>query len=212
LSVKIFAGLPGLTTGYGGTHQAIEDTGLVRLIPGMTVIDPCDATDIAQAVDLAVATDGPFYVRLLRGLVPVVLDPATYKLRHGKAAVLREGTDVAIISTGFMTHRALAAATALEAEGVSVGVLHVPFVKPFDAAAVVEFAAAARCIVTAENHVVSGGLASQVPASAYPTNLSNAAPYRGFRKSTGSRKPISRGPRSVCLKRGGEIHDSVRNF
>ena len=171
LSVKIFAGLPGLTTGYGGTHQAIEDTGLVRMIPGMTVIDPCDATDIAQAVDLAVATDGPFYVRLLRGLVPVVLDPATYKLRHGKANALRKGADVAIISTGFMTQRALAAANALQAKGVAAGVLHGPFLKPFDAAAVVEFATAARCVVTAENHVVAGGLASQVAEALFDAGM-----------------------------------------
>jgi len=171
LGVKIFAGLPGLTTGYGGTHQAIEDTGLVRMIPGMTVIDPCDATDLAQAVDVALATDGPFYVRLLRGLVPVVLDPATYKLRHGKATALRQGADVAIVATGFMTQRALAAANALQAKGIAAGVLHVPFLKPFDAAAVVEFAAAARCVVTAENHVVSGGLASLVAEALFDAGL-----------------------------------------
>jgi transketolase len=171
LNVKVFAGLPGLTTGYGGTHQAIEDTGLVRLIPGMAVIDPCDATEIAQVVELAAAHDGPFYVRLLRGSVPIVLDPAQYRLGFGKAAVLRAGRDVAIVSTGFMTQRALAAARALRERGVDAGVLHVPFLKPLDAAAIVSMAADARAVVTAENHVTSGGLASLVAEALFDAGL-----------------------------------------
>jgi transketolase len=171
LDVKIFAGLPGLTTGYGGTHQAIEDIGLMRLIPGLTVLDPCDATEIEQAVDLAAMTDGPFYVRLQRGLVPVVFDPNRHALKLGKASAIREGSDVAIISTGLMTRRALSAADVLTSRGASVGVLHVPFLKPFDAEAVVAFAAAARCVVTAENHVMQGGLASQVSEALFSAGL-----------------------------------------
>src|SRR5438132_2508947 len=76
VNVKIIAGLPGLTTGYGGTHQAIEDLALMRMIPGLVVIDPCDATDIAQATAAMADHDGPVYMRLLRGKVPVVPDPA----------------------------------------------------------------------------------------------------------------------------------------
>ena len=118
LNVKIIAGLPGLTTGYGGTHQAIEDLGLMRMVPGLTIIDPCDATEIVQATRRSPIIDGPVYMRLLRGNVPVVLDPARYRFEIGKASLLRDGGDVGIlIGTGLMTGRALEAATALEGAG-----------------------------------------------------------------------------------------------
>src|SRR5437016_4490967 len=129
LNVKIIAGLPGLTTGYGGTHQAIEDIALMRMVPGLVVIDPCDATDLGQATVAMADHDGPVYMRLLRGKVPVVLDPGSYRFAIGKAARLREGRDVGIIATGLMTERALDAATALAQRGVAIGVLHVPTLK-----------------------------------------------------------------------------------
>ncbi|WP_137931507.1 transketolase family protein [Mesorhizobium comanense] len=161
LDVKIVAGLPGLTTGYGGTHQAIEDLALMRMIPGLTIIDPCDATEIEAATEAIAEHKGPVYMRLLRGAVPVVFEPG-YRFQIGKARRLREGNDVGIIATGLMTERALDAADALRKQGISAGVLHVPTIKPFDAEAVAEFAAAVRHVVTAENHVVVGGLASLV--------------------------------------------------
>jgi transketolase len=167
LNVKIVAGLPGLTTGYGGTHQAIEDLALMRMIPGLVVIDPCDATDIAQATAAMADHDGPAYMRLLRGKVPVVLDPATYRFRIGKATRLRSGKDVGIIATGLMTERALDAAAALAGRCIDVGVLHVPTIKPFDADAVADFAASVDRIITAENHVVAGGLATLVAESLF---------------------------------------------
>jgi len=132
LNVKIVAGLPGLTTGYGGTHQGIEDLALMRAIPNLTVIDPCDATEIMQATQTIADFEGPVYMRLLRGEVPVVLDPDQYQFELGKAVLLREGTDAGVISTGFMTARALEAAAALEQEGIALAVLHVPTIKPFD--------------------------------------------------------------------------------
>jgi len=92
-NVKIIAGLPGLTTGYGGTHQGIEDLALMRSIPNLTVIDPCDATELAQAVSAIADHQGPVYMRLLRGQVPVVLDPGTYQFEIGKAKLLSEGSD-----------------------------------------------------------------------------------------------------------------------
>ena len=143
LDVKVIAGLPGLTTGYGGTHQAIEDLALMRMIPGLTVIDPCDATEIAAATEAIADHRGPVYMRLLRGAVPVVLDPG-YRFEIGKARLLLEGSDLGIISTGLMTERALDAAAALAGHGVAAGVLHVPTIKPFDAAAVTDFAASVR--------------------------------------------------------------------
>jgi transketolase len=171
INVKIVAGLPGLTTGYGGTHQAIEDLALMRMVPGLVVIDPCDATDIRQAT-LAIADyDGPVYMRLLRGKVPVVLDPKAYTFQIGKAAEIRAGGDVGIIATGLMTERAIDAAETLEKRGIAAGVLHVPTIKPFDADAVAAFASKVDRVVTAENHVVSGGLATLVAEALYERGI-----------------------------------------
>ncbi|HEX7897595.1 MAG TPA: transketolase C-terminal domain-containing protein [Planctomycetota bacterium] len=155
-NVKIIAGLPGLTTGYGGTHQGIEDLALMRAIPNLTVIDPCDATEIEQAVPVIAAHRGPVYMRLLRGQVPRVLD-ASYRFEIGRAKLLRDGEDVAIISTGLMTARALEAAERLDA-----AVLHVSTLKPFDREGVAALLRRIPNVVTAENHVVTGGLASAV--------------------------------------------------
>ena len=171
LNVKIIAGLPGLTTGYGGTHQAIEDLALMRMVPGLVVIDPCDATDIAQATVAMADHDGPVYMRLLRGKVPVVFDPDNYRFTIGKATRLRSGTDVGIIATGLMTERAIDAADALAKRGIDAGVLHVPTIKPFDGEAVAEFAASVDRIVTAENHVVVGGLASLVAEALFERGI-----------------------------------------
>jgi transketolase len=171
LNVKIIAGLPGLTTGYGGTHQAIEDLALMRMIPGLVIIDPCDATDIAQATAAIAAYGGPVYMRLLRGKVPVLLDPATYSFEIGKAKRLRDGGDVGIIATGMMTERALDAATVLATRGIAASVLHVPTIKPFDGDVVADFAASVDRVVTAENHVRVGGLASLVVEALYERGI-----------------------------------------
>lgn len=170
LNVKIIAGLPGLTTGYGGTHQAIEDLALMRMIPGLTIIDPMDATEIDAATAAIAEHPGPVYMRLLRGAVPVVLEPGV-RFEIGKARKLRDGSDVGIISTGLMSERAIDAAGVLDKRGVSVAVLHVPTIKPFDAEAVREFAASVGRVVTAENHVVVGGLASLVVETLFDAGI-----------------------------------------
>jgi transketolase len=170
VNVRIIAGLPGITTGYGGTHQAIEDLALMRMVPGLVVIDPCDATDIAQATRAMAEHDGPVYMRLLRGNVPVVLDPARYRFAIGEAREIRDGRHVGIVSTGLMTERALDAAELLAREGIEVGVLHVPTIKPFDAVSVVDFSGKVDMLVTAENHVTSGGLASLVAEALFDAN------------------------------------------
>ena len=135
------------------------------------VIDPCDATEIAAATRAIAAYDGPVYMRLLRGKVPVVLGPG-YRFEIGKAHQLRAGSDVGIVSTGFMTERALDAAAALETRGISAGVLHVPTIKPFDRAALIEFAATVGQLVSAENHVVVGGLGSLVAETLFDAGIS----------------------------------------
>ncbi len=161
-NVKIIAGLPGLTTGYGGTHQGIEDLALMRSIPNLTVIDPCDATELAQVIPVIAEHPGPVYMRLLRGQVPVTLDPAGYQFELGKAKLLCDGNDVAIISTGLMTARALKAVNQLAGQGIQAALLHVSTLKPFDVESVISLLRRVSRVVTAENHVITGGLASAV--------------------------------------------------
>ena len=163
LNVKIACALPGLTTGYGPSHQATEDIAIFRGIPGLTIVDPCDALDIEQAVPQIAAHQGPVYMRLLRGQVPLVLDEYDYKFELGKAQLLRGGRAVLVISTGIMTMRALEAARALEADGVDVGVLHVPTIKPLDEKTILDCAARpGHLVVVAENHSIVGGLGEAV--------------------------------------------------
>jgi transketolase len=162
INVKIVAGLPGLTTGYGGTHQGIEDLALMCAVPNLTVIDPCDATETAQATQAIAEHDGPVYMRLLRGQVPVSLDPATHHFRIGKARLLADGPDVAIISTGLMTGRALDAVRLLAAAGVRASLLHVATLKPLDKEAIASLIGRVDRVVTAENHVITGGLGTAV--------------------------------------------------
>lgn len=170
--VKVMAGSPGLVNPYGGTHQAIEDLAVMCSIPGVTVIDPCDAVELRQVVQAAAATPGTFYIRNLRGKVPVVLDEHSYRFEVGRASLLRTGSDVAIISTGFMTARALEASDRARGAGVSCAVLHVPTLKPFDEAAVLDLAGSVTRIVTAENHLRRRGLGSMVVEALYDHGLS----------------------------------------
>ena len=163
LNVKICAALPGLTTGYGPSHQATEDIALMRGIPGLTIVDPCDGLDTEQAVAAIADHPGPVYMRLLRGKVPLVLDEYDYQFELGKAKLLREGRDVLVISSGIMTMRALETATALASDNVDVAVLHVPTIKPLDTETLVaQCRRAGRLVVVMENHSVVGGLGEAV--------------------------------------------------
>ena len=163
LPVKIVVALPGLTTGYGPSHQAAEDLAVMRAMPGMTVIDPCDALEIEQAVPVIAAHPGPVYMRLLRGQVPLVLDQYDYQFELGKAKLLRDGADVLIMSTGLMTMRSLEAIDLLKSEGVDAAVLHVSTLKPLDEQTIVKEASRrARPVVVAENHSMIGGLGEAV--------------------------------------------------
>ncbi|HGL5380172.1 transketolase family protein [Burkholderia orbicola] len=177
LDVKLICALPGLTTGYGPSHQAAEDLALMRAMPNMTVIDPCDALDIEQMVPAIAAHKGPVYARLLRGNVPAVLDEYDYRFELGKAKLLRDGNDVLLISSGIMTMRALEVAKALEADRVDVAVLHVPTIKPLDTATIVrEAARKGRMVVVAENHTTIGGLGEAVATALLGAGV--AVPFR----------------------------------
>lgn len=163
LNVKICCALPGLTTGYGPSHQATEDLAMMRCIPGMTIIDPCDALEIEQAVPQIADHAGPVYMRLPRGNVPLVLDEYGYKFELGKAKLIRDGNGVLLISTGLMTMRSLEVAEQLKADGIDVAVLHVPTIKPLDASTILaEVRRMGRLVVVAENHSVIGGLGEAV--------------------------------------------------
>lgn len=163
LNVKLCCALPGLTTGYGPSHQATDDIAMMRAIPGMTVIDPCDALEIEQVVPAIADHRGPVYMRLLRGQVPLVLDEYDYQFELGKAQLLRDGRDVLIISTGLLTMRALDAAKALEGGSADVAVLHVPTIKPLDESTILrEAQRGGRLVVVAENHSIMGGLGEAV--------------------------------------------------
>ncbi|UTJ48452.1 transketolase family protein [Atlantibacter subterranea] len=163
LNVKICAALPGLTTGYGPSHQATEDVALMRGIPNLTIIDPCDALDTEQAVAAAADHNGPVYMRLLRGKVPLVLDEYNYQFELGKAKLLQDGRDVLLISSGIMTMRALETAKALAQDNVDVAILHVPTIKPLDTATILEQCRrSGRLVVVMENHSIVGGLGEAV--------------------------------------------------
>jgi transketolase len=166
LNVNVVGGLPGLTTGYGPSHQAAEDIAIFRGMPNLTIVDPCDSVDIEQAVPQLAAADGPSYLRLLRGHVPTVLDEYDYTFELGKAKVLRGGNDVVFVSSGLMTMRALQAAKALEKHNVDVAVVHTPTIKPFDADTVLRELNTDRLALTLENHTIRGGLFETVASAA----------------------------------------------
>lgn len=172
LNVNIVGGLPGLTTGYGPSHQATEDMAIFRGMPNLTIVDPCDSVDIEQAVPQLAASDGPTYLRLLRGNVPTVLDEYDYTFELGKAKVLRPGNDVVMVSSGLMTMRALSAAKELEKHNVDVSVVHTPTIKPFDAKTVLRELNTDRLALTLENHTVVGGLFETVASAMVQAGVS----------------------------------------
>jgi len=163
LNVKVCCALPGLTSGYGPSHQATDDLAMMRAVPGLTVIDPCDALDIEQAVPEIAAYRGPVYMRLLRGQVPLVLDEYDYRFELGKAKLLRDGADALIIASGLLTMRALETAERLRQDRIEVGVLHVPTIKPLDESTILAAAEReGRMVIAAENHSRIGGLGEAV--------------------------------------------------
>ncbi len=163
LNVKICATHGGITVGEdGATHQCLEDLAIMRVIPGMTVINPADAVEAAAALKTALETDGPFYIRFGRYAVPVFHDEATYRFELGKGEILANGTDVTIVSTGMFAANALEAAVLLATRGISTRVIHMPTIKPLDAELIRKAAVETGAIVTVEEHNIIGGLGSAV--------------------------------------------------
>ena len=167
LNVKCAGSHGGLSVGEdGATHQCIEDFALMRAIPGMMVLSPCDANEMRLAMAALAEYEGPAYIRLGRMAVETVTDSVpSYQFELGRGAVLRAGTDVTIAATGLMVQRALAAAEALAAEGVSARVLDIHTIKPLDEELILAAARETGCIVTSEEHTVIGGLGEAVAAA-----------------------------------------------
>ena len=162
LNVKLVATHSGISVGEDGTsHHAIEDLALIGSLPGFTVIVPADAIETAQAIRVAAANYGPFYIRLCRPKTPLVYND-DYRFSLGKAVTLRQGKDATIIAIGIMVAPALGAADNLKREGIDCRVLNMPTLKPIDEAAIIKAAGETRAIVTAEDHLEHGGLGSAV--------------------------------------------------
>ena len=162
LNVKVVSTHGGITVGEDGfSHHSIEDIALACSLPSFTVIVPADATETAQAVRVAAATNGPFYIRLSRAKSPLVY-PGDYRFVLGKAVMMRPGSDATIIANGLMVTPALKAAERLQQDKISCRVLSMPTVKPLDDAAILQAAKETGAIVTAEEHLEHGGLGSRV--------------------------------------------------
>ena len=161
LNVKLCMSHAGVSVGEdGASHQCLEDLALMRVIPGMTVICPADASETRKAVFAAAEMEGPVYIRLARLATPGFEED--YPFEIGKANVLREGTDVAVFATGLMVSEALKAADLLAAQGISAAVINVHTVKPIDSDCVAEWARKCGRVVTVEEHSVIGGLGDAV--------------------------------------------------
>jgi len=162
LNVKIVATHSGVSVGPdGASHQCIEDISLMKTIPTMTVVEPCDAVETKKAILAAVAHKGPIYIRLGRAAVPVITkkeDPFSI----GKASILRGGKDVAIVACGALVANSLTAADMLSKEGIEATVVNMHTIKPIDQEILVKVAKQVNAVVTAEQHVLDGGLGSAV--------------------------------------------------
>lgn len=188
-NVKICASHAGLTLGEdGATHQILEDIGMMRMLPGMTVINPCDYNQ-TKAATIAVADwNGPVYLRFGRPGWPIVI-PEDQPFEIGKAVTIQEGADVTIFATGHMVWKAIEAGMILEEQGISVELINIHTIKPLDEEAVLRSAAKTRAVVTAEEHQVNGGLGDAV-ANVLSRNLPTHQEYVAVNDSFGeSGKP-----------------------
>ncbi len=163
LNVKICATHAGITVGEdGATHQCLEDLAIMRAIPGITVLNPSDATEAAAAMKVALETDGPFYIRFGRYAVPVLHNDPDYEYHLGKGELIADGDDATIMATGMMVAVAIEASEILAARGIRVRIINMHTIKPLDSDIVCKAAAETGAIVTAEEHNVIGGLGSAV--------------------------------------------------
>lgn len=163
LNVKIGATHAGISVGEdGATHQCLEDIALMRSIPGMTVLNPADATEARAVVKAALDCKGPVYMRFGRLAVETIFDKDTFSFEIGKGQLLADGTDVTIVSTGLCTSMAIAAVELLKNEGISARLVNMASIKPIDRDLLIDSAKKTGCVLTVEEHNVIGGLGSAV--------------------------------------------------
>jgi transketolase len=161
-NVKICASHAGLTLGEdGATHQVLEDIGMMKMLPGMVVINPCDYNQTKAATIAIAKHHGPVYLRFGRPSVPIFI-PEDMPFEIGKAIVLQEGSDVSIFATGHLVWKALEAAKVLHEKGISAEVINIHTIKPIDEAAILKSVTKTKCVVTAEEHQIAGGLGESV--------------------------------------------------
>ena len=185
-NVKICASHAGLTLGEdGATHQILEDIGLMKMLPGMVVINPCDYNQTKAATIAIASYNGPVYLRFGRPAVPNFTD-ANAPFEIGKALQLNEGTDVTIFATGHLVWKAIEAGEQLAAMGINAEIINIHTIKPLDNAAVIASARKTRCVVTAEEHQMNGGLGdsiAQLLARELPTPMEMVAVNDSFGES-----------------------------
>ncbi|OHX68445.1 transketolase family protein [Flammeovirga pacifica] len=163
-NVKIAASHSGLTLGEdGATHQVLEDIGMMKMLPHMTVINTCDYNQTKAATIAAAKHDGPVYLRFGRPSIPVFMPEGEFEI--GKAIMLNEGTDVTIVATGHLVWEAIQAGEALEAEGISAEIINIHTIKPLDEEAILKSVKKTGCVVSAEEHQIAGGLGESVASS-----------------------------------------------
>lgn len=183
-NVKICASHAGLTLGEdGATHQILEDIGMMKMLPNMAVVVPCDFNQTKQATIAIADHEGPVYLRFGRPVMPIFTKPDA-KFEIGKADVLIEGTDVTIIACGHMVWKSIEAAKKLEAQGISVELINMHTIKPLDADAILKSAKKTGCVVTAEEHMINGGLGDSV-AQVLTRNLLVPQEYVGVNDTFG---------------------------
>ncbi len=175
LNVKMIGAYSGLLTGVTGkTHQGLEDLAIMRSIPNMVVLAPADGIELIKAMQFAYRYDGPVYIRVVRDAQRQIFESDKHQFELGKGVLVKEGSDLTIISTGSQTERTLEAAEFLEQEGIKASVLHMPTIKPLDEEAVIRAARQTGAIVVAEEHSIIGGLGSAVAeilGEHYPTPM-----------------------------------------
>ncbi len=174
LNVKIVGSYSGLSDSYdGASHQSVFDIAVMRCMPNMNVVAPCDSIETAQVIKAVAEIPAPFYIRLCRNELPVFFEK-DYEFVLGKAIKAREGGDVTLVVTGIMLHRALQAAEELEGEGIQCRILHMPSIKPFDSHAVTQAAEETGALVSIEEHNILGGLGgavAEVLTSTFPVPM-----------------------------------------
>lgn len=203
LHVVIGASHAGVSVGEdGATHQCCEDIALMRVIPGMTVLSPCDAVEAAQATEAALLAKGPVYLRLSRPASPAV-NPADYRFELGKGVVLADGKDVTLVATGLMVAKTLEAKKILAEQGIDAAVINIHTIKPIDSELIARYAAKTGTLFTVEEHSVIGGLGGAVAEV-----VCEKAPARLFRIGVDDRFGIS-GPSNEVLSYFGLTAEGI---